>query len=169
MSHFSINSLLVFECFFDRILYLFKHQCTELSYFEKRNKKIEASFVENIIPCLDKSLRYQKRPKTPTWIDVQVGILGIHSFHSSDMEMNGDIYLYQSWTDHRCMFESVTGQHNLTIYERPNGLTHKGLQNLWQPDTHLLNAKHVENPETVTHIWKRGKVCKVFRIQKSIY
>ena len=129
-------------------------------YHKSRSKNIEASFLENTIPCLDRSLRYQKRPMNLTIVDVQMGILGIHSFSSSDMEMNADIYLYQSWTDHRCMFQSTTGQHNVTIYARPNGLTHKGLQNLWQPDTHLLNAKKCTEPETVTHIWKRGKVLK---------
>ena len=129
-------------------------------YLERKNRKIEAAFLENNIPCLDRSLRYQKRPMSLTTVDVQMGILGIHSFSSSHMEMHADIYLYQSWTDHRCMFESATGQHNLTIYARPNGLTHRGLQNLWQPDTHLLNAKKSSEPETVTHIWKRGKVLK---------
>ena len=127
-------------------------------YIQRRNKKIEEAFLEDQIPCLDRSQQYQKRPMNTTTVQVQVGILGIHSFSSSDMEMNADLYLYQDWTDHRCIFDSKTGQHNITIYARPNGLTHKGLQNLWQPDTNLLNAKKVENPETVTHIWKRGKV-----------
>ena len=130
-------------------------------------EKIEDAFLENEVPCLDRSLRYQKRPQLRTNVQVQVGILGIHSFCSSNMEMNADIYLYQSWNDHRCTFDSVTGQHNLTIYARPNGLTHRGLQNLWQPDTHLLNAKRIALPETVTHIWKRGKVHQnIFDIDK---
>ena len=29
----------------------------------------------------------------------------------------------------------------LTLYSGPEGMSHKGLQNLWQPDTHFLNAK----------------------------
>ena len=132
--------------------------CTDSRYIERKNKVIEEAFLEDQIPCLDRSQQYQKRPRNVTTIHVQIGILGIHSFSSSDMEMSADIYLYQDWTDHRCIFESTTGQHNITIYARPNGLTHKGLQNLWQPDTHLLNAKKIESPETVTHIWKRGKV-----------
>ena len=129
-----------------------------LRYFERRNKTIETAFLENDIPCLDRSLQYQKRPMSLTTVHVQTGILGIHSFSSHDMEMNADFYLYQSWIDHRCIFDSKTGQHNVTIYARPNGLTHRGLQNLWQPDTHLLNSKRTALPETVTHIWKRGKV-----------
>ena len=130
-------------------------------YNESKSNKIEAAFIENTIPCLDRSLRYQKRPRPLTTVHVQIGILGIHSLSSSDMEMNADVYLYQSWIDQRCIFESATGQHNVTIYARPNGLTHKGLQNLWQPDTHILNAKRMAHPETVTHIWKRGKVWKI--------
>ena len=131
-----------------------------LRYFNSMNQKIEEAFLENKIPCLDRSLRYQKRPKPHTTVSAQMGVLGIYALSEHDMEMKADIYLYQKWTDYRCKFNSVTGQNNLTIYSRPNGLSHRGLQNLWQPDTHLLNAKTTELPETVTHIWKRGAVCQ---------
>ena len=128
------------------------------------NEKIEEAFSENEVPCLDRSdIRYQRRPYPRTAVEVQIGILGIYSISSSKMEMKADIYLYQSWTDYRCKFEPKNNKtSNLTIYARPNGLTHKGLQNLWQPDTHLLNAKATKLPETVTHIWQRGKVSQEY-------
>ena len=123
--------------------------------------QVTNAFVEDEIPCLDKSIRYQKRPKRHTTIRVEIGILAIHEFSSSKMDMKAELYLYQTWTDIRCKFTSQTGRNNLTIYTRPNGETHRGLQNLWQPDTHVLNAKATGEmrPEIVTHIWKRGKVC----------
>jgi hypothetical protein len=42
-----------------------------------------------------------------------------------------------------------------------NVLSHPGLANLWQPDTHLLNGKKVSKPETITHIYSFGKVNTV--------
>ena len=123
------------------------------------SKQIEEAFLENEIPCLDRSMRYQKRPKSHTMVSIQMGILGIYSFSSSHMQLKTDIYLYQKWSDYRCKFEPLNGQENLTIYTRSNGLTHKGLQNLWQPDTHILNAKATNISETVTHILQRGMVC----------
>ena len=63
----------------------------------------------------------------------------------------------------------------LTLYARPSEgstWTHEGLNNLWQPDTHVLNAKKLTRPETVTNIYAAGadvhrsdinlKVCLTF-------
>jgi hypothetical protein len=50
---------------------------------------------------------------------------------------------------------------SLTLYARPgegSAWTHAGLDNLWQPDTHVLNAKKLSRPETVTHIRATGIV-----------
>ena len=47
----------------------------------------------------------------------------------------------------------------LTLYSRPaegSVWTHPGLNNLWQPDTYVLNAKKLSRPETVTHIYAKG-------------
>ena len=51
----------------------------------------------------------------------------------------------------------------LTLYARPSEgptWTHEGLNNLWQPDTHVLNAKRLSRPETVTHIYATGGIVK---------
>ena len=87
-----------------------------------------------------------------------MGFLGVYSFSTSHMDMKADLYLYQKWSDIRCKFNATNGQNNLTIYTRPDGKSHRGLQNLWQPDTHILNAKAFQNKETVTHIEQRGIV-----------
>ena len=56
----------------------------------------------------------------------------------------------------------VSGQGSvLTLYSRPaegSIWTHSGLNNLWQPDTYVLNAKKLSRPETVTHIHAKGRV-----------
>lgn len=47
----------------------------------------------------------------------------------------------------------------MTLYARPgegSTWTHAGLNNLWQPDTQVLNAKSLSRPETVTHIRATG-------------
>ena len=46
----------------------------------------------------------------------------------------------------------------LTLYSGPEGMSHKGLQNLWQPDTHFLNAKSSSKSEVVTWIKNIGLV-----------
>ena len=46
----------------------------------------------------------------------------------------------------------------LTLYSGPEGMSHKGLQNLWQPDTHFLNAKSSSKSEVVTWIKNIGMV-----------
>lgn len=55
----------------------------------------------------------------------------------------------------------------LTLYARPgegSTWTHSGLNNLWQPDTHVLNAKKLSRPETVTHISTKGIVISRTRL-----
>ena len=55
----------------------------------------------------------------------------------------------------------------LTLYARPgegSTWTHAGLDNLWQPDTHVLNAKKLTRPETVTYIDALGIVVSRTRL-----
>ena len=49
----------------------------------------------------------------------------------------------------------------LTLYSRPgdgSAWTHSGLDNLWQPDTQVLNSKKLTRPETVYHLKNIGFV-----------
>ena len=131
----------------------------DIRYFDSIDKQIEEAFLENSIPCLDvESQQYQKRPKPHTTINVQMGLLGVYSFSASHMDLKADIYLYQKWSDVRCQFDATNGQTNLTIYTSTNGKSHRGLENLWQPDTQILNSKLSKITETVTHIKNNGMV-----------
>jgi hypothetical protein len=138
-------------------------------HFAGIDRQIEEAFLENEIPCLDDQLqKYQQRPKPHTVINVRMGILGVYSFSTSHSDLKADIYLYQKWSDIRCKFNASNGQTNLTIYIKPNGRSHRGLQNLCQPDTHILNSKASNITETVTHIQQRGMVStKKYLIQHS--
>ena len=128
-------------------------------YLNSIDKQIEEAFLENEIPCLDDQYqKYQKRPQRHTVINVQIGFLGVYSLSTSNMDWKADLYLYQKWSDVRCKFDAKNNQTTLTIYTRPNGKSHKGLQNMWQPDTHILNAKSSNTTEIVTHITNRGMV-----------
>ena len=128
-------------------------------YLSSIDKQIEEAFLENEIPCLDDQYqKYQKRPQRHTVINVQIGFLGVYSLSTSNMDWKADLYLYQKWSDVRCKFDAKNNQTTLTIYTRPNGKSHKGLQNMWQPDTHILNAKSSNTTEIVTHITNRGMV-----------
>ena len=130
-----------------------------IRYYSSIDEQIEEAFLENSIPCLDvKSQQYQKRPKPHTRINIQLGLLGVYSFCASRMELKSNIYMYQKWTDIRCRFNATNGQRNLTIYTRSNGKSHRGLENLWQPDTQILNSKSTEITESVTHIENNGMV-----------
>ena len=55
-----------------------------------------------------------------------------------------------------CQFKQRNNAHFIST--TGNVLSHPGLANLWQPDTHLLNAKSIAKPETITHISMMGKV-----------
>ena len=128
-------------------------------YLSSIDKQIEEAFLENEIPCLDDQYqKYQKRPQHHTVINVQIGFLGVYSLSTSNMDLKADLYLYQKWSDVRCKFDAKNNQTTLTIYTRPNGKSHKGLQNMWQPDTHILNAKSSNTTEIVTHMTNRGMV-----------
>ena len=116
---------------------------------------------------MDESQHYQKRPEPHTVINVQMGLLGVYSFSASHMDLKADIYLHQNWSDVRCQFNATNGQSNLTIYTSPKGKSHRGLENLWQPDTQILNSKSSEETETVTHIEYDGTVC--VRGRNSLY
>ena len=48
-----------------------------------------------------------------------------------------------------------------------NVLSHPGLANLWQPDSHLLNGKKISRPETITHISSMGKVSNTCFIDRK--
>ena len=136
-----------------------------IRYYGSIDKQIEEAFLENSIPCLDvESQQYQKRPKPHTIINIQLGLLGVYSFSASHMELKADIYMYQEWADIRCRFNATNGQRNLTIYTSPSGRSHRGLENLWQPDTQILNSKSTEITETVTHIENKGVVISRTRL-----
>ena len=61
--------------------------------------------------------------------------------------------------DRKCAFRGLPRQGSvLTLYSGPEGMSHKGLQNLWQPDTHFLNAKSSSKSEVVTWIKNIGLV-----------
>lgn len=66
---------------------------------------------------------------------------------------------------------SIKGQGSvLTLYARPgegSTWTHAGLDNLWQPDTQVLNAKTLSRPETVTHIQALGTVTSRTRLSMT--
>ena len=122
----------------------------------------------NPVKCLDTSIRYRRRPEPTMFIETQVAILAIDSISSSRMELSSEIYLFHEWYDYNCMWRPLPRQGNmLTLYERPGEgsvWTHKGLNNLWQPDTQVFNAKIMKRPETVTHIFSTGKVKQRIRL-----
>jgi gamma-aminobutyric acid receptor subunit beta len=117
-------------------------------------------FLENKVHCLDKSIRYRKRPTSLVTVRSTLSIIAIHSLSSVNMELTADVYLSQTWLDRRCAFRGLPGQGTvLTLYSgQGTQMSHTGLANLWQPDTHFLNAKKSTRPEVVTRILSVGIV-----------
>ena len=69
------------------------------------------------------------------------------------------MYYRQTWVDSKCGFRGLPRQGSvLTLYSGPEGDSHEGLRNLWQPDTHFLNAKESSKLEVVTWIKNIGVV-----------
>ncbi len=120
----------------------------------------DQDFLENKVPCLDRSIRYRKRPTSLVKVRSTLSIIAIHSLSSVNMDLTADVYLTQTWLDRRCAFRGLPGQGTvLTLYSGQNTETsHPGLANLWQPDTHFLNAKRSAKPEVVTRILSVGIV-----------
>ena len=58
-------------------------------------------YLENSVPCLDKSIRYRQRPASLVTVRTQVAIIAVFSLSSIDMDLTADLYLYQSWRDSR--------------------------------------------------------------------
>lgn len=66
--------------------------------------------LENRVPCLDKSLRYRKRPESLMKIRTQVAVLSINSISSAKMELSADVYLTHDWVDNRCWWRPLKGK-----------------------------------------------------------
>ena len=66
--------------------------------------------------------------------------------------------------DRKCAFRGLPRQGSvLTLYSGPEGkMSHKGLQNLWQPDTHFLNAKSASKGgfQSIYDVRTEGRVQK---------
>jgi hypothetical protein len=92
-------------------------------------------------------------------------MIAIHSLSSSNMDLTADLYLYQSWTDLRCAFRPLPGQGTkLTLYSgQSTDISHAGLSNLWQPDTHFLNAKVNYKRININIIVSRSPLFFIFR------
>ena len=58
-------------------------------------------YLENSVACLDKSIRYRKRPASLVKVRTQVAIIAVFSLSSINMDLTADLYLYQSWRDSR--------------------------------------------------------------------
>ena len=65
-------------------------------------------YLENRVPCLDKSIRYRKRPSSLVLVKAQLAFVGIHSLSARDMDFTADLYLWQTWLDKRCSFRQVS-------------------------------------------------------------
>jgi hypothetical protein len=65
--------------------------------------------LENRVPCLDKSFRYRKRPKSLMTVKSQVAILSINSLSSAHMDLSTDVYLIHEWSDERCLWRPLPG------------------------------------------------------------
>ncbi|TRY68905.1 hypothetical protein TCAL_03794 [Tigriopus californicus] len=120
----------------------------------------QEKYLENRVPCLDRSIRYNKRPTSIVKVDAQLAVVAFHALSSVNMELISDIYLYEQWRDIRCSFRGLPGQGTvLQLYSSQGGeKSHTGLSNLWSPDTQILNAKKFHKPETVTQIRHSGQV-----------
>ena len=59
------------------------------------------NYLENSVLCLDKSIRYRKRPMSLVKVRTQLAIIAVFSLSSIDMDLTADLYLYQSWRDSR--------------------------------------------------------------------
>lgn len=70
-------------------------------------KRDEDELLENRVSCLDRSLRYRKRPEKLMEIHTQVAILSIDSISSAKMEMSADVYLIHTWIDDRCKWKPL--------------------------------------------------------------
>ena len=116
--------------------------------------------LENSVRCLDSTFRYKKLPRRNNrmLVHTQLAVFGIYSMDAANMELTGEFYLLQEWRDPRCQYMTLPGQNSLTLFQTPQGVSHPGLKNLWQPDTHVLNARTSSTLETVTHIWPAGQV-----------
>ena len=62
------------------------------------------NYLENSVPCLDKSIRYRKRPMSQVRVRTQVAMIAVFSLSSIDMDLTADLYLYQGWRDSRYLF-----------------------------------------------------------------
>ncbi len=63
--------------------------------------------LENRVSCLDKSLRYRKRPEKQMQIYSEVAILSIDSISAAKMELSADVYLVHEWRDSRCQWRPL--------------------------------------------------------------
>ena len=78
--------------------------------------------------------------------------------------MSGEFYLMQKWFDSRCHFRPMPAPHGP---QSPITMTsgrkesHPGLQNLWQPDTQVLNSRKTKIRESTVQIWASGYVSLI--------
>ena len=47
------------------------------------------NYLENRVPCLDKSIRYRKRPSAQVLVKTKVAFIAIHHLSSSGMSLTG--------------------------------------------------------------------------------
>lgn len=131
-----------------------------ISWLRQSQGVEQEKYLENRVPCLDRSIRYNKRPTSIVNVDAQLAVVAFHALSSVNMELISDVYLYERWRDIRCSFRGLPGQGTvLQLYSSQGGeKSHAGLSNLWSPDTQILNAKKFQKPETVTRIRHSGLV-----------
>ena len=60
------------------------------SVVPKTHVGAEDNLLENRVPCLDQSLRYRKRLQDVVNVDLQIGIISLHSLSLSRMELKGE-------------------------------------------------------------------------------
>ncbi len=73
------------------------------------------TFLENAVPCLDRSIRYRKRPTALVNVTSHLSIMSFHGLSAERMELAVDVFLWQKWTDHRCGFRPLPGQGSVLL------------------------------------------------------
>ncbi|CAI2338021.1 unnamed protein product [Caenorhabditis sp. 36 PRJEB53466] len=114
------------------------------------------NYNRNAYPLLDED--------EPTYVDIQMYIEGMSSFHAQSMDFQVDIYFQEKWIDHRL-------QHNNTKRILVKDPKLFGL--LWHPDLYFANARtanfhDVTQPNFLVWIYPNGTVWYDCRISLTV-
>ncbi|XP_022258561.1 glycine receptor subunit alpha-2-like [Limulus polyphemus] len=121
------------------------------------------SFLDKVLQGYDKRVWPTYGTGKPTPIKVNVYINSLGSISAANMEYRLDIYLRQSWQDHRLHLASYG------IYETVTLNAHDLINRIWKPDLFFRNVKEaafhlVTVPNMLIKVSPEGRILYSMRL-----